>query len=64
MMEITIEKIWQKFREYNRLYFNSELPMPLVQLLILPIYFNSEIDNNSTGRNAIPMEKGSYQGIL
>ena len=32
-MEITIEMIWQKFREYNRLYFNRELPMPLVQLL-------------------------------
>ena len=32
-MEITIEMIWQKFREYNCLYFNRELPMPLVQLL-------------------------------
>ena len=32
-MEITIEMIWQKFREYDRLYFNNELPMPLVQLL-------------------------------
>lgn len=32
-MEITIEIIRQKFREYNHQYFNRELPMPQIQLL-------------------------------
>ena len=32
-MEITTEIITQKFKEYDRLYFNRELPMPRIQLL-------------------------------
>ena len=32
-MEITTEIITPKFKEYDRLYFNRELPMPRIQLL-------------------------------
>ncbi len=32
-MEITTEIIVEKFRAYNRLYFNRELPMPQIRLL-------------------------------